>query len=798
MFPDIKYALRSMARSPGVTAVALLTLALGIGANTAVFSVLDAVLLRPLPYRDPARLVSIRAQIPSMNIYGAFVEYNTFGEWWKPQSKAFESLIAFTPASATLSSASEPERILTARVNAGFLAMAGVAPEIGRDFLPAEDRPGAPDVAILSHKLWERRFGADRAAVGRAIVLERKSYTIVGVLPAAFDLFGSDFEAYLPIAASTARAPGMPSVGVFARLRPGASVAAAQAEIDGICTRWKQQYPYPRDWGAAVWRVRDWNVREVRSSVWILAVAVGLVLLIACANVANLLLARAGARQREMAIRGTLGAGTGRIVRQLLTESALLGAVACALGLAAAWAGARALAAASTTWLPYQKDISVDARVLGFTLAAALATVLLFGLAPSLACARSNLVENLKEGGRAGEGLRGARFRNLLVVVEVALALLLAIGATLTARSLVRLQAVNPGFEPEGVLKANLTLPSDTYKDPPQRINFYRSLAEALRTIPGAAGAGVVSSLPFSFSKSGSDIQVEGAPPRRPGEQLIAFIRAADPGYFPAVSARLVRGRLFDARDPAGVPVAIINEAMARRGWGGQDPVGRRFTVGRGGTPLTVCGVIADVRQTSLADDPDMEVYMPYPEMPNPAMSLVVHSSGGQDPRRLLPAVRAALKSLDKDLPLSNVGTLAEDVAHSMRARRFSVALLGGFAAIALLLAAVGIYGVVSYSVARRTHEIGVRMALGAARGRIAASIVGQAASLGLIGVAAGVAGALALTRLLRSMLFGVSATDPLVFAGASLFLLAVAALAGYVPARRAAGVDPSEALREE
>jgi len=794
MFEDVSYGLRSMARNPGVTAIVLLTLALGIGANTAMFSVVNAVLLRPLPYKDPDRLVTIWAQIPSLNISGAFVEYNTYGEYWRAHGQSFQSMSAYEPGWMNLTSGDEPERVFMRRVNAGFLSMIGTEPALGREFLPEEDQPGAPRVAMLSHHLWQRRFGGDRALIGRPIVLDHNSYTVVGILPANFDFYAREVDVYTPIAASTARVQGEPSVGVHARLKPGVSVEAAQAEVDVLCRRWVEQTHYPKDWGARVWLLRDYYVRDVRSSVVVLAVAVGLVLLIACANVANLLLARAAARQREIAIRSTLGASPGRIIRQLLTESALLGLMAGALGLLAAWGGVRALAAGSA-YLPFQETVAIDAPVLWFTLGAALLTTLLFGLAPALAAAHTNLAENLQEGGRVGEGVRRSRLRAALVVVEVALALLLAIGATLTARSLVRLQAVDPGFNPDGVLTAYLTLPGESYSQPTQRVNFFRALLERLEAMPGVKSAGMVSHLPFSYSKSGGDVTVEGAPPPRPGEKLIVFQRSIDPKYFQTLQVRLLKGRFFNAHDPSGPPVAIINEAMARRCWPNQDPVGKRFGDGKEHW-VTVVGVITDLRQTSLAEEPDMESYVPHAETPDATMALVLRTT--LDPMRFAPTIRAAVRELDKELPVSDIGTLTDSISHSTRERRFTVALLGAFALLALLLAAVGIYGVISYSLTRRTREIGVRMALGAERGRIAGMVVGRAVLLGGVGVAVGVAGGLALTRLLRSMLYGVSATDPAVFVGVSLFLLAVAALAGYVPARRAARVEPSVALRHE
>lgn len=794
MLKDLLYALRSMVRIPGVTAIVVLTLALGIGANTAMFSVVNAVLLRPLPYKNSNRLVTIRAQIPSMNIYGAFVEYNTFIDYWRAQNHSFESLMSFEPGSGNLTSGNEPERLYKVRVNAGFLSMLGIKPAFGREFLPEEDQPGAPRVAMVSYGLWQRRFGGDKGLIGRSIVVDQNNYLVVGILPAKFEFYGSETDFYTPLAVSSARMQGQPSVGVEARLKPGVSVAAAQADIDSLCGRWLADTHYPRDWGARVWTLRDYTVRGAQSSVVILAIAVGLVLLIACANVANLLLARSATRQREIAIRSALGACAGRIIRQLLTEYALLGVTAATLGLLAAWGAVRALAAQSG-YLPFQETVAIDDKVLGFTLAATLLTTLLFGMAPAIAAVRTNLVENLQEGGRVGKGVRRSGLRASLVIVEVALALLLAISATLTARSLIRLQAVNPGFNPDGVLTTLLTLPRETYPKPGQQINFYKALLQRLNTMPGVKSASMVSHLPFSFSKSAESMIIEGAPPPPPGQKLIVFIRKIDPKYFGTLQVPLLKGRFFDERDPAGSPVAIINETMARRCWPDQDPVGRRF----GGDPknwITVVGIVGDMRQTSLGEAPDMEAYFPHAELPDAAMAMVVRTH--MDPLHLAPALRSAVHELDKELPVSEIGTLAGSIAHSTREQRFTVALLDAFALLALALASVGIYGVISYTVTCRTHEIGVRMTLGAERHRIIGMVVKYALILGGVGVGVGIVGALALTRLLRSVLFGVSATDPAVFVGVSLVLLGVTALAGYVPARRAARVDPLVALRHE
>ena len=794
MRKDLMYGLRDMAGHSGVFAAAILTLALGIGANTAVFSVMHAVLFRPLPLREPDRLVTIFAGIPHLNIDGAFVEYNTYAEWWRDRNRSFESMAAYTPDSASFSAGDQPQRIHLLRVSASYFSVVGTGPALGRDFLAEEDRPGAARVAILSDGLWKRRFGGDRGILGRTIVLDKKNYTVVGVLPANFDL--TPEEVFTPIAQSTARAAGEPSVGSYARLRRGVSVETAQADIDSLCRGWVRQYHYPEDWNAHVWPLREHMVRDVRSSIIVLAAAVALVLLIACANVANLLLARAGARQREIAIRSALGAGRTRIIRQLLTESALLGGIAAGFGLLLAWGVVRAIVAADVP-VPLSQEVSVDVPVLVYTLAATLVTTILFGLAPAVAAAHTALAENLKEGGRAaGEGIRRSRMRETLVVAEIALALLLVIAATLSIRSLARLQAVNPGFNPQSVLTADITLPDAGYGKPEQRVNFFQALLERVAAIPGVKAAGMASSLPFSGYKSGNNIVVEGAPPRPANDRLIAFVRSTDPEYFRVMQVRLLRGRFFTSRDLAGPPVAVVNETLARRCWPNQDAVGKRFGAGRPDTWLTVAGVIADIRSTSLADEPDLEYFLPYSMAPEYGMSLVVRTT--LDPARIAAGIRGAVRELDREVPVSDVARLANSISHSTSARRFSATLLGIFALLALLLAAVGIYGVVSYSVARRTHEIGVRVALGAVPGRITAMVVRRALMLGVAGVVIGIAGSLALTRLLRAMLYGVTATDPAVFVAASCFLLGVSAFAAYLPARRASRLHPVIALHHE
>lgn len=798
MRKDVLYALRNMAGNPGVFVIAVLTLALGIGANTAMFSVIRAVLLRPLPFQEPDRLVSIYAGIAHLNISGAFVEYNTFVDWWRPRNRAFESMAAYTPGSAILAAGDHPQRIHTLRVSASYLSVIGTKPALGRDFLPEEDQPGARRAAILGDGLWKRRFGAQRDVIGHSILLDKNDYTVVGVMPADFELDPADV--YLPIAHSGARVQGMPSVGAYARLKRGVSLQAAQTDIDHLCRGWVRQYHYPEDWGAKVWILREHMVRNVRPSIMVLAAAVALVLMIACANVANMLLARAGTRQREMAIRSAMGASRSRVVRQLLTESAVLGMIAAGLGVLLAWIATRAIVAADLP-VPLSQKVSIDAAVLVFTIAATLLTTVLFGLAPALGAAHPSVAEQLREGARGtGEGLGRTRFRAALVVAEVALALLLVVAAALTMRGLAHLLAVNPGFNPESVLTADIMLPESSYSNPGRRATFYRALVERVAATPGVESAGLVSDLPFGGSKSGNDIVVEGAPPPHPGDRLIAFVRTVDAGYFPTLRVRLLRGRFFGAQDSPGLPVAMINETMARRCWPNQDPVGRRFAPGSesGRRPvwIAVIGVIADMRNTSLADEPDLEYFLPYVNFPGSNMSVAVRTAF--DPLKLASALRAAVSGLDKDLPVSDVSTLANSISRSTSAHHLSAQLLTMFAMIALLLAAAGIYGVVSYSVTRRTHEIGVRMAMGADSRRITAGVVGRALLLGTAGVGVGTAASFALMRFLRSMLYGVSATDPTTFATASLFLLAVCVVAAYLPARRAARIDPMAALHHE
>jgi putative ABC transport system permease protein len=807
MLQDIRFGLRLLARNPSVTALSTIALALGIGGSTLIFSVVHAVLLKPLPVADPDRLVWIWANSPSRNLAYAFTAYSTYAEW-KAGSASFESMSAYAPASATLLAGDDPERVDVLRVNAAFFPMLGIYPAVGRNFLAEEDQPGAPKVAILSYGLWERRFGRDTSVIGRSINLDGESVAVRGVLPRGF-AFGAVESAfpnrtadiYVPIAHSTARgtrqAPS-PSVGVYARLKPGVPIERAQAEINAITRRLEAAYADLKGTGAQVWRVRDFTVRDVRLSLLVLSGAVGLVLLIACANVANLLLVRASVRQREIALRTALGAGRWRILRQLLTESVVLGVCGGAAGLALAAAGTRLVSHYGPERIPFLKEVSLDGSVFAFAILASLLTGILFGLAPALAAFRARLSETLKEGSiAAGESRARTRFRGALVVIEVAIAMLLTIGATLTMRTLLRLQATSPGFDAAGVLTASVTLPATKYAKPEQRFAFYERLLDRVRVMPGVQAASMVSLIPLGGSNTGRNFIIEGQPATRSEDAPIFWRRVIDPDYFRVMKIRLVRGREFSSQDAGSPRIAIINETMARRFWPNTDPLGRRFGTGRTEQSwLTVVGVVGDVKFTSLTKDADPEFYEPYRQASIADMILAVRTV--TDPLRLAPVLRQAVLETDPTQPISRITPMAEYVSDAVGTPRLSALLLAAFGTTALLLAAVGIYGVISFSVTRRTREIGIRIALGAAGRDVMRTVVGQAVALASAGIAIGIGSALALNSIMQRMLFGVTATEPSAYLAVSALLIAIAALAAYVPARRAMRIDPSVALRCE
>ena len=804
---DLRLAARQAAANPGSSAVAILALALGIGANTAVFSVFDAVFLRPLPhYRDAGRIIQIWGASPAKGVPFHALTYADVVDI-RGQSRSFDAVAAVAPGSANLTGfaagGDEPERVAAWRVNAGFFPLIGTGFLRGRGFLPEEDRAGAGHAAVLSYPLWRRRFGGDAGVVGRTILLDGTGYVVTGVLPAGFTLPGSAIDVYIPFALAEARQERSPSAHAVARLKPGVSAAQAQADLDAVLHRLQQESNV--ETGALrLWGLRDFAVRDLRASATVLAGAVALVLLIACANVANLMLARGASRQREMAVRMALGASRGRLAAQLLAESAVLAGVGGALGIAAAYSGVALLPRVIPDRMPLVDSAAIDARVLAFTLGLALLTTVLAGIAPAVMASRGpGLHEGLKQGARGSEGAAGGRLRRTLVVAEVSLALMLLAGAGLLIRSFAVLTGVRPGFNPAGVLTASITLPESRYATLPAREAFFRQLLAKLETTPGVEAAGIMSLVPLTGSNNGVAVFVEGRPAPRRGELPIAWYRVVSPGYFRALEIPLRAGRLLDAHDSRDAPpVVLVNETMARRFWPGENAVGRRFSLdpprpGRPRTFITVAGVVGDLHHRGLAQPPDAEVFFPYTQPPfPPGAHVAVRTSA--DPARFATVLRALVREVDRDLPVSQVRTLEGIVAASLATPRLSMLVLGLFAGIALLLAAAGIYGMISFTVARRTREIGVRMALGAMPGQVLRAVVGQALRLAAGGIVIGGAGALALARVLRNLLFGVSPSDPLVFTGVAAILAAVAAAASWIPARRAAALDPLAALREE
>jgi len=794
-----------MLRTPGATTVAVFALALGIGANTAVFSVVYSILLRPFPcYREPDRMVQIWGSWPARNIPFHNVFYADVLEL-RRTCQSYEELAAAQPGGAALSASGsvEPERVTVWKVNANFFPMIGTPFAQGRGFLPEEDAPGGTRAVVLSWGLWQRRFGGNPGAVGSLVRLDADNYVVVGVLPREFELAGRKVDAFRPLAFSNGRDRDTlsQSVTVFGRLKRGVTMEQAQAELAAAGRRVGEQYPNSLVKNARVWGLREFITRDVHGSLLVLLGAVALVLLMACANVANLLLARAGARHREMAVRTALGASRGRMARQLLSESLLLTACGAGAGVVLAHWIVTGLTRFAGEGVPLLDHAGINGAVLAYTVGISLITTVFFGLAPAIATVRYGaLNEALKSGSRGGDSKSRNRLRSALVVAETALALMLVTGAGLLIRSFGRLREVNPGFNPAGVLTANLGIAKYTQAAP--RRLFLKQLIEKLEGTPGIKAAGVTSLLPMSGSNNGMDIYPEGWAAPRPGEQHIVWVRTASPGYFNALAIPLKRGRLLSEQDNLSTPpVAVVSETLARRFWPTEDAVGRRFTTGRpqpGQSPswITIVGVVGDLHHEGLAKEPLAELYFAYTQPPMATPFIAVRTTS--DAARFAPVLRSVVLSLDRGVTVSQEQAMSETVARSMATERLSTTVLSGFAVVALVLAAVGIYGVMSFSVSRRTQEIGVRMALGARSGAVVRMVLRQALALAAAGVLLGMAGALALTRLLRSMLFGVSPTDPLVFAGVVALLLAVAALASYVPARRAAHVNPVVALRYE
>jgi putative ABC transport system permease protein len=810
---DVRYALRRLRKTPGFSAIVLLTLALGIGANTAIFSVVNTVLLRPFPYRDPERLVIVDHFYPSLNNLEAGASAPGFRDL-RDKTRIFDGVFVMTGWAPTLTGASgDPQQLQGTRASGLIFSTLGVAPELGRPFTPEEDTPGKNKVVILSYGFWQRQFGGERSVIGKPIVLNGEPYDVIGVMPASFrDFTNRPADLWTPLALP----PDVFSdnnrtneyLTLVARLKPAITVERARGEMKAFASQLRSQYPnnYATDWTLKVTPMNEKVSGKIRPALLVLLGAVGFVLLIACANVANLLLARAASRIKEVAIRSALGATRRDLLRQLLVESVLLAVVGGVLGLGLAWLGVQGVIALKPANVPRIAELRIDGLVAIFTLGISLATGLIFGLAPAVQTSRTNLQETLKEGGRSSSSDRsGHALRRMLVVAEVALALMLLTGAGLLIKSLTLLQDVNPGFDASSLLTFNVAIPNAKYGSDTARIQYFDRAIEAVRAVPGVIGVGITSTMPFGGGWSTGSFSVEGYQPApgKPGPW--GDQRVVSPGFFTTLRVPLIRGRLFSEQDGATGPrVAIVDEEMVKRYWPNADPIGKRITFNEPERDsvinwITVVGVVGHTKHEGLDAENRVQLYHPYRRgggFLGGGMGFAVRTTG--DPNRMVPAVRAAIHSVDQEVPVANVATMDANIANSMGQRRFAMLLLGLFAVMAVVLASIGIYGVMSYSVTQRAHEIGIRMALGAARQNVLGMVMRQGLLLVGVGVAIGLAGAFGLTRFIANQLYGVRPSDPSTFLVVAITLIGVAALATFVPAMRATRVDPVVALRDE
>jgi putative ABC transport system permease protein len=801
---DARYAVRLLIKRPGFSAVAILTLALGIGATTSIFTVVNAVLLRPLPFRDADRLAEVRIVGPGGEIY-PLPDADFLA--WRDQNQTADAVAVWDTEAATLTGEGAAEQIGSATVTDRFFDVLGARPILGRVFQEGDDKPAAPKTAVLSHAFWTRHFNNDPNVVGRTLSLNGVAHTIVGVMPASFTFPRTTTEVWQILTMNPPPRRGPFYTRAIARLKPSVTIAALRANLGVVTAGLKRQYPAPEDWTLDAISLHESLVGDVKQVLYVLFGAVGFLLLIATANVANLLLARAATRDREIALRGALGAGRGRIVGQLLTESVVLAIVSGGLGLAIAAWGTRALLALAPEGIPRLSEVRMNVPVFLFALASAAICGVVFGLAPALRASRTPLVETLKEGGRGGMGAGHRRLQQLLVVSEIALALVLSVGAGLMIRSLSELQRVSPGFDPGHLLTFELQLTRTQYPDSPKVRAFYDQLVQRLEALPGVRSVGLTISLPPNLLQVTDNFMVEGQvlPPNQSAP--VGPVLMVNDTFFKTLGVPLVRGRVFDERDESEAPpVVIVNEALAAKYFAGVDPIGRRFKVGGPERPIgpnnpwmTVVGVVGDVKYSGLEAAPEPSYYMPYRQNPWRGQAVVVRATTPPgDPRALMGAIRGVVSSLDKDVPIARVRTMDELMTASVAPPRFRTVLVTAFALVGLLLAAIGIYGVMAYAVAERTHELGVRIALGADRASVLRLVLGEAIALAAIGITIGLAGAFAATRLIQSLLFGITSTDALTFAGISALLAVTALVASYVPARRAMRVDPMIALRYE
>jgi putative ABC transport system permease protein len=804
---DLRFIVRTLLRTPAYTAIAVITLALGIGANTAIFSVVNSTLLSPLPFKDPERLVLLSSKNEQRRIERGEITQGDYLDF-RDRSQAFDEVAAFGPWGFNITGEDDPEKITSVVVSTNLFQALGVEPIRGRAFLAGESTPGRDKVVVLSHSLWQRRYGGDENLVGRALTLDGSSYTVVGIMPPDFRFPNNDVEMWAPLDLTPDESSRRSRwLNVVARLKTGVSMAEARTEMATVAAGLERQYAETNSgWGVDVSFLREVAVKDVRLAVLLLFAAAGLVLLIACVNVANLLLARLESRQKEMAVRAALGASRGRLARLLLAETLLISLLGGAVGLLFAVQGLGLLSAfipggpapgPDDLQLLRLNEINLDGRVFGFAMLASLLPGLLFGLIPAYQASRLNLNDVLKEGGRSSGSAAGSRLRRSLVVTEVALTLMLLVGAGLLVRSFVRLVDENPGFKPEDVLTFRIS-PSSKYRRADQRLAFYQQLIERLGGLPGVEAAGATTTLPFSGTDLSTAFSVEGRADLAANEQPRALFHSITPDYLRAMGIAITRGRSFTPQDnQQGQAVALVNETMAGRYWPGEDAVGQRIKATFGGErPLEIVGVVGDTRQAGLDAEVRPEIYLPFTQRTWAFMSFVVKTEG--DPLALAGAVKSQVLMLDRDVPVYSLATLEQRMSDSVAKRRFNMILVGCFGFLALALAAVGIYGVLAYSVARRTHELGLRMALGADSRDIFKLVIFQGMTLTLAGLAAGLTGSLLLTRLISTLLFGVTATDPLTLAGVSVLRGALAFAACYITARMATRVDTMVALLYE
>jgi putative ABC transport system permease protein len=798
LWRDVRYASRLMTRTRGVTSVALLTLALGIGANTAVYSVIDAILIRPLPYDDPARLVMVFQDLRGRG--GPATEWTGPANQadWRAAADVFAGVTTVRGWAATLAAGDTPEALTGEQTTFEYFDVLGARPALGRDFRASDDVKDARRVVILSHALWTSRFGSDPAAIGRVVSISGEPHEIIGVMPASFrPAYVTNATLWRPLRWPTVNAPRNVAVGhTIARLQRGVTLDQARARLDALGARLRDEHP-DTDAGKGINAVplQDQQVGGVRLGLFVLLGAVGLVLLIACVNIANLLLARASSRARELAVRRALGAERWRIVRQLLTESVLLAAGGGAVGLLIAEWGVSALKAIAPAGTPRLEDVAIDPRVLIFAAALTLATGVTFGLVPAWHASRETLTPALNQGGRGRMGDAGGRARRWLIVAELALALMLLVGAGLLVRTFIALQAADLGFNPDHVLTGFVLPPPSVYRTEAQRRAFYDRLLERAAALPGVKEASLSSITPLGGDND-TDFTIEGRPrPRTPADATTVWYREVSATYFSTIGIPLRHGRLFSANDAA--PVVVINEAMTRHYWPADDPIGRRIAFDGGSDHLfTIVGVVGDVQMRGPRGAPRDEAYLPYWQQPDAGTNIVLKSA--VDPASLVEPLKRAVKEIDPALAVSGAAPLADAVEQANGPARFYATLVTAFAGIALVLAAVGVFGVMSYTVSRRTAEIGIRVALGADEHQIFRLVVGEALTLATIGLALGTAGAVAVARGLHTLLYGVGASDPATFAGTALLLVSVAFVASYMPARRAMRVDPMSALRAD